>query len=223
MLTAAAVAQGGGAAWSPQSDDALRAQGAASAQGVSAFTRFGLPHLGDLGERLGRPGARLLDVGTGVGAPAVAYAREFPHLHVLGIDVLDRALDLARRTIAEAGGDIAARVAVRRLDVVDLVDPDGFDLVWLPVPFVPETAVGPGLARIAAALRPGGWILVGHGRFGENPVDDALTTFQTVAHGGTPLDGPAARRLLADAGLAAAQTMPTPPGGPGVTVARRPG
>ncbi len=46
--------------------------------------------MGDLGSRLATPGARMLDVGTGVSAMAIAFAQVFPQLHVLGIDVLDR-------------------------------------------------------------------------------------------------------------------------------------
>ena len=40
--------------------------------------------LDDLSARLGRPEARFLDVGTGVGALAVAMCRVFPHLRVVG-------------------------------------------------------------------------------------------------------------------------------------------
>ena len=82
--------------------------------------------MGDLAGRVAAPGARMLDVGTGVAAMAVAFAQVFPQLQVVGIDVLDRALDLARRNIAAS--DVASRVTVRKQDVSGFSDDAGFDL-----------------------------------------------------------------------------------------------
>ena len=215
-----ALIRTGRADWSAQSDESLLAQGRASAQGARAFAEFGLPHMSDLAERLAAPGARMLDVGTGVGALAVGYAEVFPALHVLGIDVLDRVLDLARQTIAASA--VADRVSVRRQDVAELTDDAGFDLAWVPAPFVPEPALRRGLTRIAATLRPGGWVMVAHGKYGHDPVSDAVTRFQTVAYGGTALDEVAAEGLLADNGLTSVVTAPTPPGAPAITLGRKP-
>ena len=78
-----------------------------------------------------------------------------------------------------------------------------------------------GIGRIATALRPGGWLLIGHGTFSGGPVEDALTRFKTTAYGGTPLTGAQARDLLAGAGLDTIMALPTPPGAPALTVARR--
>jgi SAM-dependent methyltransferase len=211
-----ALIRTGRADWSAQSDDSLLAQGRASAQGARAFAEFGLPHLGDLAVRLAAPGARMLDVGTGVGALAVSYAEAFPALHVLGIDVMDRVLDLARQTIASSA--VPDRVAVRKQDVAELTDDAGFDLAWIPAPFVPEPALRRGMSRIAATLRPGGWVMMAHGKYGLDPVSDAVTRFQTVAYGGTALDDTAARELLTDNGLTSVMTAPTPPGTPGITL-----
>lgn len=172
--------------------------------------------MGDLADRLAAPGARMLDVGTGVAALAVAYAEVFPALHVLGVDVLDRVLVLARQTIASS--TVADRVSVRKQDVADLTDPDGFDLAWVPAPFVPEPALRRGMARLAAVLRPGGWVTMAHGKYGVDPVSDAVTRFQTVAYGGTALDDSAARQLLADHGLTRVATVPTPHGAPAITI-----
>ena len=221
LLKTSALARGEGTVWSVQTDEALRAQGRASAQGARAFAQLALPAMSDLAQRLDRPAARMLDVGTGVGALAIAYAEEFPRLQVVGIDVLERPLDLAHQTLTEAPDDVAMRVTVRRQDVADLVDADGFDLVWLPAPFIAEHALRAGLTRIATVTRPGGWIMVGHGKYGQDAVEDAVNRFQTVAYGGTPLDGPTAVELLYNTGFDSARTVPTPPGAPGITVARR--
>lgn len=219
LLQTSTLISGGGSAWSAHTDEALRAQGETSAQGARAFARFVLPQLGDLAARLEQPGARMLDVGTGVAALAVAYAETFPRLHVLGLDVLDRALELAQQTIAAS--DAADRVHVRRQDVAEFTDDDGFDLAWFPAPFIPDQAWRAGLPKVAAALRPGGWLIVGHGKFSGAPLDDAINRFKTVAFGGTPLNDAEAQQALGRQGLSDVRTLPTPPGAPALTVGRR--
>jgi predicted O-methyltransferase YrrM len=217
---AAQLASGHEVSWTAHSDEALLAQGTASAQAARAFAQFLLPAMGDLASRLAAPGARMLDIGTGVGALALGFAEAFPRLHVLGIDVFDRALGLARQALADS--DAAARVTVRRQDVAEFADQAGFDLAFLPAPFIPPAAMRAGLPRVVAALRPGGWLMVAHGKFGGNPVQDALTQLKTIAYGGTALDEAAASHLLGDAGLTSVRLMPTPPGAPAVTIGHMP-
>src|SRR5579859_2201535 len=211
---------GGGISWSAQSEEALLAQGRASVGGARPFAQFMLPTMGDLAGRLASPGARMLDVGTGAAGLAVDWAQVFPQLRVLGIDTLDRALDLACQTIAAS--DVADRVTVRKQDVADFTDDTGFDLAWLPAPFIPQPVMTGGLLRVAAALRPGGWVMMGHGKFGGTPVQDALTRLKTLAYGGTSLDDAAACELLHRAGLTSVRLAPTPRGVPAITVGRKP-
>ena len=187
---------------------------------AAPFARFLLPMMGDLAARLAAPGARMLDVGTGVGALAMGFARAFPQLQVLGIDVLDRVLDLARHAIAAS--DAAARVSVRNQDVAGFADDTGFDLAWFPAPFIPPESVRSGLPRVAAALRPGGWLMIGHGKFGGTPAEDAITRLKTLAYGGTPVDETAAGQLLRQAGLTSIRSVPTPAGAPAITLGCKP-
>jgi predicted O-methyltransferase YrrM len=217
---AVALASGRAISWSAQSDQALLAQGRASARGARAFAERVLPAMGDLGRRLAAPGARMLDAGTGVGALAVAFAQVFPQLHVLGIDVLDRPLDLARQNIAAS--DVAARVTVRKQDVADFSDDTGFDLAYLPAPFIPRPALEAGLLRVVAALRPGGWVFVVRGKFGGTPAEDSLTRLKTLVYGGTPLGEAEAYNLLRNAGLTSVRSLPTPEGAPGITIGQKP-
>ena len=63
---------------------------------------------------------------------------------------------------------------------------------------------------------------MGHGKFGGDPVDDAVGRFKTVAFGGTALDDAQAGALLRDAGLEDVRSVATPPGAPALTVGRRP-
>ena len=222
MLQTAAVLMGEGSSWAGQSDQALLAQGRASAQGAAAFAQFGLPILTGLEEMLASPGARMLDVGTGVAALAVAYAEQFPAVTVVGLDVFPRALALAAETVA-ASSVAADRVVLREQDVAQLDEVDRYALGWLPAPFLPESALRPGASRVAGALVPGGWLMVGHGKFTTDPVEDAITRFKTVAYGGTALDDDQAQSLLRDAGLIDVSTIPTPPLAPAITVGRKPG
>jgi Methyltransferase domain len=217
---AVALASGRVINWSAQSDQALLAQGRASALGARFFAEVVLPVMGDLGSRLAAHGARMLDAGTGVGALAVAFAQVFPQLHVLGIDVLDRPLDLARQNIAAS--DVADRVTVRKQDVAGFTDDAGFDLAFLPAPFVPFPALEAGLPRVVAALRPRGWAFVAHGKFGGTPAEDALTRLKTLVYGGTPLDEAEACSLLRGAGLTSVRPVPTLEGAPGITIGQKP-
>ncbi len=220
VLQAAALLRGDGDVWATQSDAALLAQGRASAQGAAMFAQFALPRLEGLARAISQPGARMLDVGTGVAALAVAYAEQFPELTVVGIDVLPRVLVLAAATVASSA--VADRVVLRNQDIATLDDRATYALAWVPAPFVPAAALDVGMARVAQALTPGGWLMLGHGRFTGDPVNDALTRFKTVAFGGTPFDDEQAQRFVADAGLESVSTLPTPPGAPVITVGQRP-
>jgi hypothetical protein len=206
--------------WSAQDDEALLAQGRASAQGAELFKQFAVPSMPGLEQLLTGPSPVMLDVGVGVAAMAVAWCQAWPGLRIVGLDVFDRALALAEHTVTDAG--LGDRIELRHLDVADLDEEGAFSLAWLPAPFIPPPAMEAGLARIAAALAPGGWVVVGHGRFGEDALSSALTRFQTVAFGGTPLDDDEAEEFLEHAGFVDVGTLPTPPGAPALTVGRRP-
>ena len=219
VLQAAAVL-GGTRVWEDQDDEALLAQGRASAQAAAQFKRFAIPAMDGLDELLAAPGCTMLDVGVGVAAMAIAYCQVFPTLRVVGIDLLPRALELAQEAVIAAG--LEDRVELRHVDVAALDVVDAFCLAWLPAPFLPAPALMAGIHRVAVALVPGGWVVVGHGKFDEDPAANAITRFQTAAFGGTALDDGEAQRLLVDAGFERVSTLPTPPGSPGVTVGRRP-
>lgn len=215
----AALLRGEGVMWAAQSDEALLAQGRASAQGAAAFAQFGLPMLAGLEEAFA-DGARMLDVGTGVAALAVAYAELFPRLTVVGIDVLPRVLALAAHTVVTSS--VGDRVILREQDVSSLDEHDTYAFAWLPAPFIPESALEVGVQRVVAALRPGGWLMLGHGKYGGSSVNDAVGRFKTIAYGGTALDDEQAEGLLGSAGLVDVSTVPTPQGSPAITVARKP-
>jgi SAM-dependent methyltransferase len=179
----------------------LQSQGRASMSIVPVMPQLAST-LGDLADRLGRPGGTFLDVGTGVALISVAMARALPNLLATGIDIWKPALDLARVNIA----DLADRISIREQNVVDLRDEDAFDLVFLPGPFLPAAIVPEALARCLAALRPGGWLLFGLYAAAPDPVAAAVNDLRIVRSGGHPWTQGEAAVLLDQAGFADVRT-----------------
>jgi release factor glutamine methyltransferase len=98
----------------------------------------------------GRDAPRVLDVGTGSGAIALALADEHPGARVTGIDVSEEALALARENAARTGLD----VTFRRHDLFEGLPERDWELVVANPPYVrPEEL--PGLGRGVTDWEPG--------------------------------------------------------------------
>ena len=221
LAQAAAITGPGEFTWLGQPDATLLAQGRASGHAARLAARHVLADLDGLTERLGRPGAAILDVGTGVAALAAALAEQFPAAIVTGLDVSERVLGLAHTELA---GHLAAdRVRLRMQDVATLDEREAYDLAWIPAPFVAPAALAAGVAAVAAALRPGGWLLLGHAALpADQPLDAAVARLITAAWNGTALTTAEAEQLLTDAGLTEVTTSAAVPGAPAMTAGRRP-
>jgi 2-polyprenyl-3-methyl-5-hydroxy-6-metoxy-1,4-benzoquinol methylase len=103
-----------------------------------------------------------LDVGCGEGADAIWLAGQ--GWHVSAVDVSAVALDRAARHAAAQGGELAARITWQQADLLSW-DPGTaqFDLVSAQFMYLPHPAFEEMCARLAAAVRPGGTLLmVGH-------------------------------------------------------------
>jgi release factor glutamine methyltransferase len=127
---------------------------------------------------------RVLDLGTGAGAIALAVASERPLCEVTAVDASEPALLVARSNAAEAGlrlrfehGDWYAAVPGERFDLVlsnppYIADADPH-LLKGDLRFEPRMALASGMdgldaLRVIASgaprhLLPGGWLLVEHG------------------------------------------------------------
>jgi len=205
--------------WEYDDPAVLQATGAISAIFAPTIRAAVVPALPGLAEALEGDGAAFLDVGVGVAALAIAMAREFPRLHVTGIDIWEPALRLARTNIENAS--LGERVHVRAQNVCDLDDDAVYDLTWVAVPFLPPAILPDALVRCAEALRPGGWMLFA--RFGGvDALGTALSDLRALRAGGAAWSDDDALRLVADAGLTDVRHVELPVGVPGrITVGRR--
>jgi len=161
-------------AWTFDDPVLLQAQGAASAVVARLLAENGLVS----------PGARVLDVGTGVAGLAIALCETFPDTTVVGVDPWEPALALARENVVAAG--LEDRVTLQATPVEELDDPDGFDLAWVPSFFIREAALDAAAARVLALLRPGGSIVVGAPFSSEDePLGTAVDDLFTIRAGGS--------------------------------------
>lgn len=164
-------------AWSHRDPALLQAQGRASGIVATLMAEAGL----------GSPGARILDVGTGVAGLAIAFCREFPQATVVGIDPWPPSLELARHNVVSA--DLTDRIALAETTIQDFEDRNGFDLVWLPSFFIPEDVLDQAIARVFDLLRPGGALVVGITHADQDdPVAAATDALFTVRSGGSVLE-----------------------------------
>jgi 2-polyprenyl-3-methyl-5-hydroxy-6-metoxy-1,4-benzoquinol methylase len=194
-------------------DDAtLLAQGRASAAAGRLLATSVASQLPGLSERLAQPGAYVLDVGTGVAELACALADALPTVQVVGIDVLERALDLADQTITERG--LADRVQLRLQSVADVAEAGTYELVWLPLIFIPPDVVREALPALRASLRPGGWLVASLGRVRGSPLAIAVKAWQTQLASGTALTPERATALLEEHGFADVTIIDTSPSMP---------
>jgi len=122
--------------------------------------------------------SRMIDVGTGSGVIALSLAAEFPNAEIVGVDISEDALVLARENAERLG--LADRVRFLRSNLLENVQP-GFDLIAANLPYVstedrhnlsrevlhdPEIALYAGvvgdelvrqlIAQAPSRLRPGG-------------------------------------------------------------------
>ena len=184
----------------------LQAQGDSSV-GFAGVLRERLAARLGLDERLAQPSARFLDVGVGVGALSIAMCRAFPAVRAVGLDVFDVPLAIARENVVRA--ELVDRVELRQLAVEDLRDEAAYDLAWLPACFLPPSSLQSALARIHAALRPGGWVLMPTLASGA-PDQTRRIWSMVLEQWGSVTESDATRQAVDDAGFAEALVLPGP-------------
>ncbi|MDQ3668737.1 MAG: class I SAM-dependent methyltransferase, partial [Actinomycetota bacterium] len=112
-------------------------------------------------DRVERPPARVLDLGTGTGKAARVIARRFPAAEIVGVDLSAAMVEEAAQLLPD---DLRGRVSFRVGDASALPFEDGFfDLVALlnMIPFFAE------LGRVTA---PGGTVLIASSSGPQTPI-----------------------------------------------------
>jgi SAM-dependent methyltransferase len=208
-----------GSGWTHREPELLEAGGDVSAGVPHRIRNVLAPRLPGLAERLAAPGAAFLDIGVGVARMSVEMARLWPDLRIVGIDPLPQALALAREKVRAEG--LEDRIELREGRGEDLEDEDRFDLAWVPSLFIPEAAVPKVLARVHAALRPGGWVLVPSVKPSTDHLATALVRLRVACFGGLNSTPEAVEEILRGEGLVEVATLPSPPTATGAMVVGR--
>jgi release factor glutamine methyltransferase len=142
---------------------------------------------------------RVLDVGTGTGAIALAIADEHPGAEITAIDASPEALALARENLDLLG--INGRVRLSEHDLTQGLANDEFDVVVSNPPYIEPEDIDtlqpevrdwePRIALVAhgatesvaraatEALRPGGWIVL---EIAENQADNVATLLDDLGY-----------------------------------------
>ena len=149
-------------------------------------------------------GGRVVDLGTGSGAIAIAVALLRPDAHVVAVDVSEQALAVASRNVASH--QLAERIALRRGSWWDALAGEApFDLVISNPPYI-DPAEPTGLAADVAAFEPGLALYSDRG--------DAASCYRAILLGLPGRLAPGGHVLFetglgaADAALAAVQSTP---------------
>lgn len=213
--SATIAAHGPDGDWDRYSDDVLLAQGRLSAAAAGNFVGRFVQSDPELGNAFAAGGV-VIDVGVGVAAAACSICDALPGARVIGIDINARALALAQQVVAANG--LGERVELRLQGVEALRDSGVASLAHLPVPFIPRKVLGDGLARLHAALNPGG-VLVLSGIAKPGP-DGAIGGWQTYNAGGTTATLAECDELVRAAGFESIKAWPMPPGVPQVGFCR---
>jgi precorrin-6B methylase 2 len=152
---------------------------------------------------------RFLDVGTGVGAMALEAAEQCPSLQVVGIDIWEPSLALARTNVAASPH--AARIEIRAQDVMQLDERAAYTLAWLPAPFLPRPVAEAALDRLAVALAPSGHLVVGLYAVPTDKAGSALTALRVARSGGHVWDIAEMEQQLSARGFVDVETCLIPP------------
>ena len=122
-----------------------------------------------------RPGAKILDVGTGSGAIAVALAKSIEGAEVTAVDISDIALDIA----SENGARNGVNVRFCKADALDDMSSLGeFDVIVSNPPYIPQSDIVR-MERNVVDYEPHTALFVAD--------DDALCFYRSIAQNGVKM------------------------------------
>lgn len=126
-------------------------------QDVAVFFQEALAELPQLVSELSR-GGRVVDIHCGGGRWLMAMAQRFPATDLVGLELEEDSA--ARATAAVQAAGLTDRIQIRRADVHGLGPDDAFDLAYFQYALHVLGDPSGALRSAAAALRPGGRLLV---------------------------------------------------------------
>jgi precorrin-6B methylase 2 len=195
-----------GDGWRHTDPALLQAQGDHSSMVPMILKTMIVPVAADLGARLEAPGARFLDVGAGVAALSIAMCRAYPKLDVVGLEPFEAPLAIARENVARA--QLGARIELRPVRLEALAEEERYDLAWLPSFFIARDVAPAALARVRAALKPGGWLVFGLMAAGPDARARAVSGLIEAMWGGSTLPPPEAEAMVRAAGFGVLRALP---------------
>jgi precorrin-6B methylase 2 len=194
--------------WTYEDPVVLQSQGQLSRQIVRGIGKIAAERP-EIDSVLRKSGA-FLDIGTGVGWLAIEAAQAWPSLRVVGIDLWEPALSLARQNLAGSG--VQGRVELRSQSIEQLEDDAVFTVAWFPGPFIAQEIAVSSLKRVYRALAAGGWIVFGLYAPAQSPLGDALNRLRAVRGGGDLWTASQAKEQLEALGFERVEMVsPLPP------------
>ncbi len=156
LLTA--YRDGGGVSWDAFGDDARESQAALNRPWFTQPLAPALAGVPELHAVLGRPGARILDVGCGGGWSSLALARAYPDATVVGVDIDAPSIEVAQTAARVAG--LTDRVEFMLAEGEALPQSEPYDAAFAfeclhDMPRPVEV-----LAAIRSAVQPDGLIVI---------------------------------------------------------------
>jgi hypothetical protein len=197
--------------WAAEDGPLVRAQGrlsAAMSKTLAPVLRT--PAMYGLGERLGRPGAVLLDVGAGAAGLSIAFARMFPELRVVGVEPAPVAFAEARAAVAAAGLD--DRVTLRQQLGQEVADEGVYTAVYVAQMFMPDDAIAGVWQAALRALVAGGVLFTGAVAHAGDDLVAAVSRWRNAAWGGGVRTADVLVDQLERAGFVAVQALAPAPG-----------
>jgi SAM-dependent methyltransferase len=217
LATLSRYAEGAAAGWAETDPDLIRSRGATSGDVFLSILEHCRAYLPGVPERLDRPGAAFLDVGTGAAGIVIALCHAHAGLRAVGLDISAVAVTAAREQIAAAR--LGNRAEIREQSVAAIDDVDAFDLLWVPQLFLSEPILAQALPRLHRAARRGAGLLMPISTNSDTGVRGAVTDLRNLMTGGGTLSPKAAGAMLHAAGFSGVESVDLPVGT--VMVARR--
>jgi hypothetical protein len=130
-------------------------------------------------------------------------------LHVVGLDIWEPSLALARANVAASPH--VARIEIRAQDVTQLDELARYSLAWLASPFMARPVAEAALDRLTVALAANGHLVVGLFAVPTDEAGAAFTALRIVRSGGHVWDVADMEQQLVARGFVDVETCLIPP------------